>query len=68
LNDGTNQKKLLVARNKKQCEELSSRMFQMSTEQDATYEKGRRITSFRNTRRTLAGNQHQYNWAITKVK
>ena len=51
LNDKTNQKELLVVRNKEWYEKLCPRIFQVLTEQDAIYEKGRRITSLRNARR-----------------
>ena len=40
----------------------------MPTEQSTTPEESRRITSIRNTTRTLARNQYQYHWSITKVK
>jgi len=35
-------------------------MFQILTKQGAAYEESRRITSIRNTKRTMAGNQHQH--------
>jgi len=50
-----NQEELLVARNQEQYEELCSRILQMLTKQDATYEEGRRITSIENARRTMTG-------------
>jgi len=54
--DEINQEELLVARNQELCEELCPKMLQMPKKQDVTYEEGRRITSIRNTRRTMAEN------------
>ena len=58
MNDGADQKKLLVARNKEQRQEIHSRMLQMPTKQSTTHEKGWRITFFKDTRRTIARNHH----------
>ena len=49
-----------MSRNKKQCEELCPRIFQMLTKQGATHKKSRRTISIGNARKTMAGNQHQY--------
>ena len=49
---------LLVARDQNGCQEICSRMFQVPTEQDTTYEEGRRIISFEDTRRTMERNQY----------
>jgi len=68
MNDGADQKKLLVARNKEQRQKICSRMLQMPTKQDATYEKGWRATSFKDTRRTIARNQYQHYWTITEIQ
>ena len=55
-NNGIDQEKLLVARNKKQCEKLHLEMFQVSAKQGVTYEEGRGITFLGNAKRTIAGN------------
>ena len=39
----------------------------MPAEQDTTYKEGRRITSLKNTRKTLVRDQYQYYWTITKI-
>ena len=57
-----------MARNQEWCKELCPEMFQILTKQGAAYEESRRITSIRDTKRTMAGNQHQHHWTITKIK
>ena len=49
---------LLVARDQNRHQEICSRMFQMPTKQDTTYEEERRITPFEDTRRILERNQY----------
>ena len=48
-------KKLLVARNKKQCKELYLEIFQVLIKQDVIHKKDRRIIFLENTKRTIAG-------------
>ena len=50
------------------CQEIHTRMLQMSAEQSSTPEKGRRTSSIGNTSRTMARNQYRYYRTITKVK
>jgi len=50
------QTKLLVARFKRRCQEVCTRLFQISTEQSSTSEEIRRITSIENTPRAMARN------------
>jgi len=58
MNDGDYQKKLLVARDKEQCQEVCSRMLQMSAKQSTTYEESWKTTPLEYTRRTMEGDQH----------
>ena len=50
------QTKLLVTRTKRRCQEICTRMFQMSTKQSSALEEVRRITPIGNSTRTMAGN------------
>jgi len=50
--------KLLVARTKRRCQEIHTRMFQMSTKQSLASEEVRRTTPIRNPTRTIAGDYH----------
>ena len=43
-------------------------MLQMPTKQGATYEESWRITSFKDTRRTMVRNQYRYYWSITEIQ
>jgi len=47
-----------VARNEGGCQEIYTRMLQMSAEQSATPEEGRKTSSIRDTSRTMARNQY----------
>ena len=40
----------------------------MVTEQSITHKEGRKTTSFKNTRKSMEGNQYRHYWTITKVK
>jgi len=51
-----NQKELLVAKNQEWYQEICLRMHQMLAEQSIAYEKSRRTSSTRNTRRILVEN------------
>jgi len=42
-------------------------MPKMSTGQSSTHEKGRRTSPVEKSSRTIAGNQYQYCWIITKI-
>ena len=50
------QTKLLVTRTKRKCQEIYTRMFQMSTKQSPASEEVRRITPIGNSTRTMVGN------------
>jgi len=47
-----------VARNKGKCQEICSRMYEVSTEQSTIPEEDWRASSIGNTKRTIASNQH----------
>jgi len=49
-----------VARDKKRCQEICSRMYKVPIGQSTTPEEGQRASFIGNTRRTIARNQHQY--------
>ena len=68
MSDGADQNKLLVARNKEQHQKICSRILQMPTKQGVTYEKGWKITLFKNTKRTMARNQYRHYWPITEIQ
>jgi len=65
MNAGITQEELLVARTQRKCQEIHTRVFQMSTKQSPALEEIRRITSIGNSTGTMAGNQHRYNWTFT---
>jgi len=44
-----------VARNKERCQEIYSRIYEVSTKQDTTPEKSRRTLSIEYTRRIMVG-------------
>ena len=56
MNAWINQEKLLVAKDKKQYQEICTRMYQVLIEQNETHEESRKILFIRNTGRTMAGN------------
>ena len=56
-NDGFDQRKLLVVRDKEWCQKICSRILQISAKQGATYEKTWRTTSLENTRRSMVRDQ-----------
>ena len=56
MNAWINQEKLLVAKDKKQYQEICTRMYQVLIEQSETHEESRKILFIRNTGRTMAGN------------
>jgi len=68
MNDEADQNKLLVARNKEQHQKICSKMLQMPTKQGATYEKGWKITLFKDIKRTMARNQYRHYWSITEIQ
>jgi len=53
-----NQEELLVARNKKQHQEVYVRIHKMPIEQSIIYEESQRTIPIRNTRRTMARDQY----------
>ena len=57
-----------MARTKEGCQDIHTRMFQVSTEQGSTPKEGRRTLSTGNTSGTMARNQHRHYQTITKVK
>ena len=57
-----------MARIKRRCQEIHTRMLQMLTEQSSTSKESRRITSIGYISRAMARNQHQYYRTSTKVK
>jgi len=57
-----------VARDKGKHQEICSRIYKVLTEQSTTPEKVWKASSIRNTRRIIAGNQHQCYWTITTIK
>ena len=40
----------------------------MPTKQNSTLKKGKRTTSTRDFKRTMARDQHKHHWTITKIK
>ena len=56
MNAWINQGKLLVAKDKKQCQEIYTRMYEVSIEQSETYEESRKTPFIENTERTMVGN------------
>jgi len=48
----------LVARTKRRCQEICTRMLQMPTEQSSISKESRRITSIGYTSRAIVGNQY----------
>jgi len=64
MNAGITQEELLVARTQRRCQEIRTRMFQVSTEQNPAPEEIGRITSIGNSTGTMVGNQHQHNWTF----
>jgi len=58
MNNGLDQKELLVAWNKEQCSKICSRILQMLAKQGATYEESWKTISLENTRRTVARDQY----------
>jgi len=59
-----------VARDKKQYQEICTRIHQVLIEQDTAHKKDRRTSSIKNSRRTIVGNWYWYwyNWATPKIK
>ena len=53
-----NQEELLVARHKKQYQEICAGMYKMPTEQDTTHEENQRTTPIGNSRRTIVRDQY----------
>jgi len=58
MNARITQEELLVAKTQRRCQEIHTRVFQMSTEQSLAPEEIGRITSIGNSTETMAGNQH----------
>ena len=67
-NVGTNQEKLLVARNQRRCQEICLRMYQMLTEQSSISEESRGVTFTQDTIRTMARNQYRYCRTFIKIE
>ena len=67
-NDGTNQEKLLVARNTQRYIKICPRMPGMSTEQGATHEESSTFTPLTHTKNTMGGNQHWCHRTPTKIR
>jgi len=56
MNAWINQEKLLVAKDKKQYQEICTRLYWVLIEQSETHEESRKTLFMRNTGRTMAGN------------
>ena len=55
-NTWVHQEELLVARDKRQYQEIYLRIYQVLTKQSTTHEESRRTSSIGNTGRIMAGN------------